>query len=59
MDIRNQAHSIFATVAKAEAFIAANVADLMDGERYEIDRNPKGESAIVKLFDGDHFVGYV
>ncbi len=59
MDIRNQQHPIFPTVAKAQAFIEANAADLCEGERYEIDRNPKGESAIVKLFDGDHFCGYV
>lgn len=59
MDIRNQQHTIFANAAKAQAFIAANIEDLMEGERYEIDQNPKGDSALVKLFDGDHFVGYV
>lgn len=42
MDIRNQQHTIFTNAAKAQEFIAANIAanieDLMEGERYEIDQ---------------------
>lgn len=59
MDIRNQAHTIFSTVAKAQAFIVANQEDLEPGESYELDCNPKGESALVALFDGKRFIGYV
>jgi hypothetical protein len=47
MDIRNQGHTIFASVAKAEAFIAANAHALIEGEAYRVEKNPKGESAIV------------
>lgn len=59
MDIRNQSHTIFASAAKARDFIAMCAEDLTEGERYEIDLNPKGASALVRLFDGDHFVGYI
>lgn len=47
MDIRNQGHTVFASVAKAEAFVAANAHALIKGEAYEVHKNPKGETAIV------------
>lgn len=59
MDIRNQQHTIFPTQAKAAAFVSSSLQDLCEGERYEISLNPKGESALVGLYDGDAFLGWV
>lgn len=59
MDIRNQQHTVFPTVAHAEAFIVANADALIEGEDYEISRNPKGESAIVAFMIDGVLEGYV
>lgn len=59
MDIRNQGHTIFANVAKAEAFIAANSHALIEGEAYEVRKNPKGETAIVMFSIDGIDEGYV
>lgn len=59
MDIRDQPHTIFASVAKAEAFIAANSHALIEGEAYEVRKNPKGETAIVMFSIDGFYVGYV
>lgn len=59
MDIRNQQHTIFSSVAKAEAFIAANAHALIKGEEYAISKNPKGESAIVAFIIDGVMEGYV
>ncbi len=59
MDIRNQGHTIFPSVAKAEAFVAANIDALIEGEAYEVRKNPKGETAIVMFLIDGFEEGYV